>query len=146
MWIILKVLVFWPQGMWDLPNQKSNPCPCIGRESRNHWTAREVPGNIFWEGSEGYRTGQREGLGMMGGQDGVLIMASVNPLESLWSWDCSPELSWVGVRALAFTHLQWQVPGCGKGAWPWGGQMSSVSVQSLERSHEYSDFPLLEVW
>ena len=30
-------------GMWDIssPNQGSNPNPCIGRKSLNHWTTRE---------------------------------------------------------------------------------------------------------
>ena len=39
------VLVFWPQGMWDLssPTRNWTGTPCIGRQSLNHWTAREVP-------------------------------------------------------------------------------------------------------
>ena len=28
-----------PRSMWDL----GSPAPCIGRQSLNHWTAREVP-------------------------------------------------------------------------------------------------------
>ena len=58
MWTILKVfiefvtilllfcvLVFWPRGMWDLssPTRDRTRNPCIGRQSLNHWTAREVP-------------------------------------------------------------------------------------------------------
>ena len=30
-----------------LPNQRLNCTPCIGRQSLNHWTAREVPGLAF---------------------------------------------------------------------------------------------------
>ena len=39
------VLVFWPQGMWDLSSltRDRTLSPCIGRQSPNHWTAREVP-------------------------------------------------------------------------------------------------------
>lgn len=37
-----------PRSLWDLlPNQGSNPHPCMGRCSRNHWTAREVPSSLF---------------------------------------------------------------------------------------------------
>ena len=40
------VLVFWPWGMWDLssPTRDQTCIPCIGRQSLNLWTAREVPG------------------------------------------------------------------------------------------------------
>ena len=36
---------FWPQGMWDIssPTRDQTHTPCIGRQSLNHWTAREVP-------------------------------------------------------------------------------------------------------
>ena len=39
------VLVFWPQGMWDLssPTRDGTHTPYIGRQGLNHWTAREVP-------------------------------------------------------------------------------------------------------
>ena len=58
MWTILKifiefvtvlllfyVLVLWPQGMWDLNSlTRDRTCTsCIGRQSLNHWTTREVP-------------------------------------------------------------------------------------------------------
>ena len=35
--------VFWPQGMWDLSSQTSDPTGtlCVGRQSPNHWTTRE---------------------------------------------------------------------------------------------------------
>ena len=49
--LLLYVLVFWPQGMWDLSSlTKDRTCtPCIGRRSLNHWTAREVPwSSIFY--------------------------------------------------------------------------------------------------
>ena len=38
------ILVFWPQGMWDLgsPARDWTCTPCIGRWSLNHQTAREV--------------------------------------------------------------------------------------------------------
>ena len=38
------VLLFWPQDMWDvsfaIPDQTCTPCN--GRQSLNHWTARDV--------------------------------------------------------------------------------------------------------
>ena len=35
--------VFWQRGLWDLSSdQRWNPHPCIGRQSRNHWTVREA--------------------------------------------------------------------------------------------------------
>ena len=36
---------FGPRGMWDLisPTRDGTHIPCIGRQSLNHWTAREVP-------------------------------------------------------------------------------------------------------
>ena len=58
MWTILKVfvefvtilllfyiLVFWLQGTWDLsfPTRDWTCTPCTGRQSLNHWSAREVP-------------------------------------------------------------------------------------------------------
>ena len=47
--LLLYVLVFWPQGMWDLSSlTRDRTCtPCIGRRSLNHWTAREVPAGGF---------------------------------------------------------------------------------------------------
>ena len=46
---IASVLVFWPQGMWDLssPTRDRTCTPCIERRSLNHWTAREVPSLWF---------------------------------------------------------------------------------------------------
>ena len=43
--LLFYVLVFWPQGMWDLGSlTRDGTCtPCTGRRSLNHWTAREVP-------------------------------------------------------------------------------------------------------
>ena len=43
--LLFYVLVFWPQGMWDLssPTRDQTCVPCIGRQILNHWTAREVP-------------------------------------------------------------------------------------------------------
>ena len=43
------VLVFWLRGMWDLSSltRDQTRTPCIGRQSLNHWTAREVPCPIF---------------------------------------------------------------------------------------------------
>ena len=42
--LLFYVLVFWPQGMWDLssPARDRTRTPCTGRRSLNHWTAREV--------------------------------------------------------------------------------------------------------
>ena len=43
--LLFYVLVFWPQGMWDLSSQTRDRTrtPCIGRQSPNLWTSREVP-------------------------------------------------------------------------------------------------------
>ena len=43
--LLFYVLVFSPQGMWDLssPTKDRTCTPCIRRQSLNHWTAREVP-------------------------------------------------------------------------------------------------------
>ena len=43
--LLFYVLIFWPRGMWDLssPTRDRTPTPCTGRQSLNHWTAREVP-------------------------------------------------------------------------------------------------------
>ena len=40
---------FWLQGMWDLssPTRDRTHTPCIGRQSLNHWTAREVSISVF---------------------------------------------------------------------------------------------------
>ena len=48
--LLFYVLVFWSQGMWDLssPTRDRTHTPCIGRQSLNHWTAREVPSLWFW--------------------------------------------------------------------------------------------------
>ena len=42
--LLFYVLVFWPQGTWDLSSTtRDSICtPCIGRWSFNHWTTREV--------------------------------------------------------------------------------------------------------
>ena len=42
---LLYVLVFGPQGMWDLssPTRDRTCTVWIGRQSRNHWTARDIP-------------------------------------------------------------------------------------------------------
>ena len=62
MWTVIKVFIefvtilllfygfiFWPGGMWDLsPLTGDCTCTsCIGRQSLNHWTAREVPLNLL---------------------------------------------------------------------------------------------------
>ena len=46
--LLFYVLVLWPRGMWDLSSLTRDwtRTPCIGRQSPNHWTAREVP--IFY--------------------------------------------------------------------------------------------------
>ena len=38
------VLVFWPQGMWDLSSltRDRTHTSCIGRQTLNHWATREV--------------------------------------------------------------------------------------------------------
>ena len=43
--ILFLFLAFWPQGMWD-PSSATRDrthTPDIGRQSPNHWTARQVP-------------------------------------------------------------------------------------------------------
>ena len=43
------VLVFWPRGVWDpsSPTRDRTCTRCVGRQSPNHWIAREVPKNFF---------------------------------------------------------------------------------------------------
>ena len=43
--LLFYVFVFGWQGMWDLSSRTRDRThtPCIGRQSLNHWTAREVP-------------------------------------------------------------------------------------------------------
>ena len=42
--LLFYALFFWPRGIWDLvPYQELNPHSCIGRQSLNHRSAREVP-------------------------------------------------------------------------------------------------------
>ena len=43
--LLFHVLVFWPQGMWDLISLTTDRThfPCIRRQSLNHRTTREIP-------------------------------------------------------------------------------------------------------
>ena len=43
--LLFSVLVFWPQGMWDLSSLTKDGAhtPCIRRWSISYWTAGEVP-------------------------------------------------------------------------------------------------------
>ena len=47
--LLFYVLIFGPRGMWDLSSwtRDRTRTPCIGRQSLNHWTAREVPSFPF---------------------------------------------------------------------------------------------------
>ena len=47
--LLLYVLVFWPPGTWDLSSLTGDQTrsPCIGRQSLNHWTTREVRSRAF---------------------------------------------------------------------------------------------------
>ena len=47
--LLFYVLVFWPQGMWDLSSSTWDwtHTHCIGRQSINHWTTREVPDSFL---------------------------------------------------------------------------------------------------
>ena len=47
--LLFYVLVFWPRGMWDLSSltRDQTRTPCIGKQSPNHWTTREVPVPVF---------------------------------------------------------------------------------------------------
>ena len=49
--LLFYVLVFWPRGMWDLssPTRDRIHTPCIGRQSLNNWTAREVPAMALFD-------------------------------------------------------------------------------------------------
>ena len=44
--LLFHVLVFWPEGMWDLrcPTRNQTHTLGIGRQSLNRWTSAEVPG------------------------------------------------------------------------------------------------------
>ena len=46
--LLFYVLVFWPRGMWDRssPTRHRTCTPCIGRQSLNHWTPRDVPSGM----------------------------------------------------------------------------------------------------
>ena len=48
--LLCYVLGFWPRGMWDCSSlTRDRTCTlCIGRQSLNHWTTREVPKRWFW--------------------------------------------------------------------------------------------------
>ena len=48
--LLFYVLGLWPGAMWDLssPTRDRTRTPCIGRQSLNHWTTREVPNCFFW--------------------------------------------------------------------------------------------------
>ena len=52
------VLVFWPWGMWDLSSltRERTHTPCIGRQSLNHRTTRDIPGKLSLK--EGHPTHQ----------------------------------------------------------------------------------------
>ena len=43
--LLFYALTFWPQDMWDPSSLTKdwNCTPCTGKQSPNHWTAREVP-------------------------------------------------------------------------------------------------------
>ena len=45
------VLVFWPQGMWDLnsPTWDGTHAPCFGRRSLNHWMTIQLSISIYVE-------------------------------------------------------------------------------------------------
>ena len=47
--LLFYVLGVWSQGMWGLssPTRDQAHTSCIGRQSLNHWTARDVPINCF---------------------------------------------------------------------------------------------------
>ena len=53
--LLFYVLVFWPQSMWNFssPTRDRTLTPCIGRQSLNHWNAREVPRFIFSKSPSG---------------------------------------------------------------------------------------------
>ena len=45
MLLLFYLLVFWSRDIWDLssPTRDQAHTSCIGRQSQNHWTTREVP-------------------------------------------------------------------------------------------------------
>ena len=45
---VLIFFFFWPQGTWGPSSLiKDRTYTCLGRQSSNHWTSREVPSPIF---------------------------------------------------------------------------------------------------
>ena len=48
--LLFYVLGFWLRGTWELssPTRDRTRTPCIGRQSLNDWTAKEVPVRLLW--------------------------------------------------------------------------------------------------
>ena len=104
LFLLFCVLVFWPWGMWDLisPTRDRTCTPCIGRRSPIHWTAREVPVNVFWmkewiRRKKGkvrisvWSWGEKEGQEMKeGAESGVEEASAWNMLECPGKWGFVP--------------------------------------------------------
>ena len=48
MLFLMSILIFWPQGLWELitPSRDPTHIPCSGRPNLHHWT-KEVPERLF---------------------------------------------------------------------------------------------------
>ena len=80
--VLFYVLVFWPRGMWNLSSRTRDQTrtPCIGRQSLNQWTIREVSRHIFFFKPQNNLMNQNCLLQFMKGQHGVVVR-SRDPLE-----------------------------------------------------------------
>ena len=65
--LLFYLLVFSPQGMWDLsfPTRDQTHTPYFGRRILNYWTARKVPHLLFqmasgWRETRRFQGGRRE--------------------------------------------------------------------------------------
>ena len=111
MWTIFKVftefvivlllfyaLVFWPWGMWDLhsPTRDRTHTPSKGRQSLNHWMAREVPQIIhsFIQQTPHHWECHCPGLEIVGGRGGeaenllqkIVVSCYIGGESHFFSW------------------------------------------------------------
>ena len=103
--LLFYVLGFWPWGMWSLssPTRDRTRTPCIGRQSLNHWTTREVP----HMGVLRMRKGVCKALGSVSGMWDVLK----------WNWTYNK------------SHKQ-AVAGVWSGAQHWGGDLRGARIRA----------------
>ena len=87
--LLFHVLVFWLWGMWDLssPTMDLTPTPCIGKQSLNHWAARESESHsVMSDSLQPYgpynpwkSPGQNTGVGSLSLLQGILPTQGSNP-------------------------------------------------------------------